>query len=66
MAKLPEYMSTETLDGVTYIVDRRVVEKRIDGTTVIRDPATLIAYDPTTGEPVPDSVFDTGYAPSRK
>lgn len=55
-ADKPEYIITEVEDGVTYIVDRRVVETWPDGTRIILDPITRKAWK-TDGTPLPDALW---------
>ena len=52
MSKKPEYVCVEILDGRECFVDRRVVERQPDGTLVMRDPITGIAYT-TAGNKLP-------------
>jgi hypothetical protein len=42
--KRPEYPSEEVINGVNYLVDRRAVERKNDGSNIIRDPITLKSW----------------------
>lgn len=51
--EVPEYYEKQLIDGVTYIVDRRVTERQPDGSIVMRDPVTRAAFT-TAGVRLPD------------